>query len=131
MKFRQFAAWMLLLGLLFSLPGCRGKEGTNQEVPAGDEEGPRESVIVSEDGTRWLTHIYKSRELEIPEGWEFKASGGLEVLRERNEYRGLLLRGVEREEENGDLRQIWETEIAVWDGDGALRSQIIFLVFSE
>ena len=123
MKTGRLAAWILLPALLFSLWGCRGTDGKKPEAPAENEDSGAESVIVSEDGTRWLTHIYKSHEMEIPDGWELDASAGIDYDAETDEFRGLLFRAEETEDENGVLERVFEYRIILWDGQGKVTAQ--------
>ena len=78
MKTKQLTTWILLLTLLISLWSCRGMEGKKTDVPAGNgnlEENA--GVVTDSEGKSWLTHIYSSRDIAVPVGWELSGSAGI------------------------------------------------------
>ena len=124
MKTKQLTTWILLLTLLISLWSCRGMEGKKTDVPAGNgnlEENV--GVVTDSEGKSWLTHIYSSRDIEVPVGWELSGSAGIDYRAETDEFRALMLRSEEIEEEDGRIERIFERRIIAWDGQGERKAE--------
>ncbi len=124
MKRKRLTAALLVLAAILSLTACRGKDAGPKTGTEPGEGAGVQSVLTDDGGTRWLTHIYKSDEMEIPEGWTFSAPGGVEYRADRDEFRGVLTRSEEIEDENGGFKRVFDREVAVWDGQGALKSEL-------
>ncbi|MBE6725179.1 MAG: hypothetical protein E7576_08330 [Ruminococcaceae bacterium] len=114
MKMKRLTAWILILTAVFALSSCQKKGGReNGTQNQGRSDVFQESVITAEDGSRWLTHIFKSAPMELPDGWEFAASGGIEYDAQRDEFRGLSYRMEEIEGEDGVLKSVFDRKIVV------------------
>ena len=121
---KRLCAWILVIAAALALWGCREKGRTSSDAPdpaVSDAGGGKESIVTADDGTRWLTHVYKPRDMEIPDGWEFNENG-IEYSAERDEFRGRLSRSEEIEDEGGVIYLIFDWAIAVWDGQGNVKT---------
>ncbi len=125
---RRLVAFMLAAFVFLAAAGCRGTgnkpaDGLSGGLSDGMTAGGQASMIVAEDGSRWLTHIYKSHDMKIPDGWALYDYAGIDYDAARDEFRSVLCR-KEESEVDGVLTSFTDAEIAVWDGTGVLKEEI-------
>ena len=122
MKYYKLIEWILVLTLLYFLWSCRGDAKTGN-LTGNENSEVNASIIMDSEGTSWLTHIYKSCDMELRDGWEIDGSAGIDYNMDTDEFRGLLLRPEEIEDENGIIKRVFEQQIIIWDGQGKLKAQ--------
>ena len=123
MRTRKLSACLLAVCAALSLFSCRGEDKAAAEPEVQSAQEVR-SVVTDENGIEWLIRIYKPTDMEIPANWMCSDAAPIDWDKANGAYRGLLYRMEEVEGEDGRIKAYYDTEIAVWDGEGKLTGVI-------
>ena len=123
MRTRKLTACLLAVCAALSLFSCRGEDKAAAEPEVQWAQEVR-SVVTDENGTEWLVHIYKAKPFELPADWMVNEEAGIQYDPKSDTFRGLLRRMEEVETEDGEIVQLFDTEIAVWNRAGELTLEV-------